>query len=72
VSLYRGVYAVAFDEGHADPVATQQLVFDVLLRMNAVSPGDRVLLTMGQQGVTGGTNSMQILTVPGSNPAASA
>jgi hypothetical protein len=31
-----------------------------------------VLLTMGQQGVTGGTNSMQILTVPGPNPSASA
>jgi pyruvate kinase len=72
VSMYRGVYAVAFDEGHADALTTQQLVFDVLLQMGVVSPGDRVLLTMGQQGVTGGTNSMQILTVPGPNPAASA
>jgi pyruvate kinase len=72
VSLYRGVYAIAFDEGHADPMTTHQRVFEVLLQAGAVSPGDRVLLTMGQQGVTGGTNSMQILTVPGPNPSASA
>jgi len=72
VSLYRGVYAVTFDEGHADSTTTHQRVFDVLLQAGAVSPGDRVLLTTGQQGVTGGTNSMQILTVPGPNPAASA
>jgi pyruvate kinase len=65
VSLYRGVYAVAFDEGHADPVTTQRGMFDVLLKSGVVTPGDRVLLTMGQQGVSGGTNSMQILTVTG-------
>jgi pyruvate kinase len=69
VSLYRGVYAVAFDEGAADPQTTQRRVFEVLLQTGVVVPGDRVLLTQGQQGVTGGTNSMQVLTVPGVAPA---
>ena len=72
VSLYRGVYAVAFDE-RADPVATQQRIFDSLLQAGSVSPGDLVVITKGdQQGVAGRTNAMQILTVPGPNPAASA
>jgi pyruvate kinase len=41
-------------------------VFDSLLQAGAVSPGDLVLLTKGDQhGVSGRTNSLQILTVPG-------
>ena len=39
--------------------------------MGAVRPGDLVLLTMGQKGVAGRTNSLQILTVPGAPPAPS-
>jgi pyruvate kinase len=70
VSMYRGVYAVAFDEGGTDPVATQARVFDALLKAGVVGPGDLVVLTKGdQQGVAGRTNSMQILTVPGAVPA---
>jgi pyruvate kinase len=66
VSMYRGVYAVAFDEVRADPVATQNHIFDVLLQAGSVAPGDLVVVTKGdQQGVAGRTNSMQILTVPG-------
>ena len=63
VSMYRGVYAVPFDV--ADPAAVQGGVFATLLRDGAVSPGDLVLFTKGdQQGVAGRTNTMQILTVP--------
>jgi pyruvate kinase len=41
-------------------------VFEALLQAGAVSPGNLVLLTKGDQhGVAGRTNSMQILTVPG-------
>jgi pyruvate kinase len=73
VSMYRGVYAVAFDEIVTDDaVFTQSRVFDRLLQMAAERPGDLVVLTMGQKGVAGRTNSLQILTVPGAPPSASA
>ena len=66
VSMYRGVYAVAFDVVHSDPAFAQESVFDALLKIGAVRSGDLVVLTKGdQQGVAGRTNSMQILTVPG-------
>jgi pyruvate kinase len=72
VSMYRGVYAVAFEEIVADePTVTQARVFDLLLTMGSVTPGDLVVLTMGQKGVAGRTNSLQILTVPGAPPAPS-
>jgi pyruvate kinase len=65
VSLYRGVYAVAFDVVHADPTSVTDRVFAQLLQTGAVNPGDLVLFTKGdQQGVAGRTNTMQILTVP--------
>ena len=66
VSMYRGVYAVAFDVVSSDPAVVQESVFEALLSAGAVNPGDLVLLTKGDQhGVAGRTNSMQILTVPG-------
>jgi pyruvate kinase len=66
VSLYRGVYAVAFDVVRSEPTFVQESVFEALLQIGAVKPGDLVVLTKGdQQGVAGRTNSMQILTVPG-------
>jgi pyruvate kinase len=65
VSLYRGVYAVPFDVVTADPAHIHEHVFETLLKDGAVSPGDLVLFTKGdQQGVPGRTNTMQILTVP--------
>jgi pyruvate kinase len=66
VSMYRGVYAVPFDPVQsADPGAIQDSVFDKLLEDGAVSPGELVLFTKGdQQGVAGRTNTMQILSVP--------
>ena len=71
--MYRGVYAVAFDEVVTDDAAvTQARVFDRLLQMGAVQRGDLVVLTMGQKGVAGRTNALQILTVPGAPPSASA
>jgi pyruvate kinase len=69
VSMYRGVYAVRFDELVSDDgVATQGRIFDSLLQMGAIGPGDLVVLTKGQSGVSGRTNSMLILTVPGAPP----
>jgi pyruvate kinase len=69
--MYRGVYAVPFDPVRStDPAVVQDSVFETLLRDGAVSHGDLVLFTKGdQQGVAGRTNTMQILTVP-AEPAA--
>ena len=65
VTLYRGVYPVSFDLEHMDPAHVHSAAFATLLRDGAVAPGDLVLLTRGQtKGVTGGTNTMQIVTVP--------
>jgi pyruvate kinase len=69
VSMYRGVYAVPFDATGTDPFIHEQ-VFATLLNTGAVSPGDLVLFTKGdQQGVAGRTNTMQILTVPAADAA---
>ncbi|HVY66948.1 MAG TPA: pyruvate kinase [Gammaproteobacteria bacterium] len=66
VSMYRGVYAIAFDVVSPEATVVQESVFDALLQFGAVKSGDLVVLTKGdQQGVAGRTNSMQILTVPG-------
>jgi pyruvate kinase len=64
VTLYRGVYAVPFDINHDDPRQLYPSIFDRLLDLGLVETGDQVLLTKGElSGVSGGTNSMQILRV---------
>jgi pyruvate kinase len=65
VTLYRGVYPVAYDvTTHSDPEILYHSVFQVLLELKLVEEGDLVILTKGElSGVSGGTNSMQILRV---------
>jgi pyruvate kinase len=64
VTLYRGVYAVPFDITHTDPAELYPAIFDRLLELGLVETGDQVMLTKGElSGVSGGTNSMQILRV---------
>src|ERR1700733_2657623 len=64
VTLYRGVYAVPFDIVHADTEALYSSIFDRLLELGLVDVNDLVILTKGElSGVSGGTNSMQILRV---------
>ena len=64
VTLYRGVYAVPFDISYDDPPRLYPAIFDRLLELGLVETGDQVLLTKGElSGVSGGTNSMQILRV---------
>ncbi len=66
VTLYRGVYPVAFDITHTDPQLLYQAVFSVLLAKDLVSVGDRLILTQGElSGVSGKTNAMKILEVTG-------
>jgi pyruvate kinase len=63
VTLYRGVYPVAYDvteQGEAFYFS----IFRSLLDLELVEEGDAIILTKGElSGVSGGTNSMQILRV---------
>jgi pyruvate kinase len=64
VTLYRGVYPVAYDVTEKDPDALYFSIFRSLLDHNLVKEGDLIILTKGElSGVAGGTNSMQILQV---------
>jgi pyruvate kinase len=69
VTLYRGVYAVPFDITYDDAARLYPAIFDRLLDLGLVDTGDQVLLTKGElSGVSGGTNSMQILRVARREP----
>ena len=63
VTLYRGVYPVAYDVTDKGE-ALYFSIFRLLLDLKLVAEGDSVILTKGElSGVSGGTNSMQILQV---------
>jgi pyruvate kinase len=63
VTLYRGVFPVAYDVTHKGE-AFYFSIFRLLLDLNLVQEGDSIILTKGElSGVAGGTNSMQILQV---------
>jgi pyruvate kinase len=64
VTLYRGVHAVPFDITHVEPEAVYAAIFERLLTLGLVEVNDQVILTKGElSGVSGGTNSMQIVRV---------
>jgi pyruvate kinase len=64
VTLYRGVYAVPFDITEHGPQQLYGAIFERLLGQGLVDVDDLVILTKGEQtGVSGGTNSMQIVRV---------
>jgi pyruvate kinase len=64
VTLYRGVYPVAYDVVEKDRDALYFSIFRSLLDLKLVKEGDLIILTKGElTGVAGGTNSMQILQV---------
>jgi pyruvate kinase len=68
VTLYRGVYPVAYDIPEKGE-AVYFSIFRVLLDLQLVEEGDSVILTKGElSGVSGGTNSMQILRVTRKQP----
>jgi pyruvate kinase len=65
VTLYRGVYPIGFDVLNPDMQTIREGVFDTLREAGVLEAGDLVVFTQGDlQGVAGGTNTMQILTVP--------
>jgi pyruvate kinase len=64
VTLYRGVYPVAYDVTERDREALYFSIFRQMLDLKLVKEGDLIILTKGElTGVAGGTNSMQILEV---------
>jgi pyruvate kinase len=64
VTLYRGVYPVSYDVTDRNDEAFYYSIFRLLLDLKLVLEGDFVILTKGElRGVSGGTNSMQILQV---------
>jgi pyruvate kinase len=64
VTLYRGVYPVAYDVTDKDREAFYFSIFSQLLDLKLVKENDLIILTKGElTGVAGGTNSMQILKV---------
>jgi pyruvate kinase len=64
VSLYRGVYPVAFEVKTSDHATVNKEAIDELRRRGTVRDGDLVLITKGDlTGVMGGTNAMKIAMV---------
>jgi pyruvate kinase len=64
VTLYRGVYPVAYDITDEDRELFYFTIFRHLLDLQLVKEGDLIILTKGElTGVAGTTNSMQILKV---------
>jgi len=70
VTLYRGVYPVAYDVTDEAQPDFYHSIFRQLLGLKLVKEGDLVILTKGElSGVSGGTNSMQIVQVTATAPA---
>ena len=64
VTLYRGVYPVAFETTTSDHAEVNRAAMDELRRRGSVRDGDMVIITKGDlTGVLGGTNAMKIATV---------
>jgi pyruvate kinase len=64
VTLYRGVYPVAFALTSNDPAKVMKEAVDELRRRGAVRDDDPVILTIGEPlAKPGGTNTMKIVTV---------
>lgn len=66
VTLYRGVYPVAYDVTHTHTQPVFEEVCQILIDLGHVKPGELVIFTKGDfEGVSGGTNEMRILQVTG-------
>lgn len=64
VSLYRGVYPMAFETIQSSHAEANRQVVKLLLDQGVVSEGDLVIITKGDMmGMHGGTNAMKIVRV---------
>lgn len=63
-ALYRGVYPVYFDSTHCERNNMLQEALNTLVKLQALSQGDKVIVTYGDTMETiGATNTMKIVTV---------
>jgi len=66
VTLYRGVYPVAYEITTSDHATLNREALDELRRRGSVRDGDLVIITKGDlSGVKGGTNAMKVAVVGG-------
>jgi pyruvate kinase len=64
VTLYRGVFPVAFEQKSSDPATVMAQAIDELRRRGAVRDDDLVILTIGEPlKKPGGTNTMKVIRV---------
>ncbi|MGH8136042.1 MAG: pyruvate kinase, partial [Steroidobacteraceae bacterium] len=64
VTMYRGVYPVAFDVTHPAPEQMYPSIFKRLIDDGLAAEGDLIIVTKGElSGVSGGTNTMKIIQV---------
>jgi pyruvate kinase len=64
VTMYRGVFPVAFEQRSNDPAAVLKQAVGELRRRGAVSDDDLVIVTIGEPlAKPGGTNTMKIIRV---------
>ncbi|RLK46471.1 pyruvate kinase [Alkalispirillum mobile] len=64
VTLYRGVYPIAFDPTHGDADSVRQRLVKTLLEKQLVTEDDHLVLTFGSHmGVAGGTDTMKVVKV---------
>ncbi|MBK9132701.1 MAG: pyruvate kinase [Gammaproteobacteria bacterium] len=64
VSLFRGVYPVAFDSASQQHIEVNREVIDELVKRGTVQAGDLMIITKGDQmGMHGATNTMKIIRV---------
>jgi pyruvate kinase len=65
ITLYRGVYPLAFRIASSDDAEIAHATLAELRRREVVKPGDMVIITKGDlSGAVGGTNAMKIAIVP--------
>ncbi|MDH5547299.1 MAG: pyruvate kinase [Gammaproteobacteria bacterium] len=70
VTLYRGVYPIAFDTKTKDHATVNKRAIDELVQRGAVRDGDLVVITKGDfMGVHGGTNALKVVRVGDLAPA---
>ena len=62
MALCRGVYPVAYDASMTEAMPTPPEAIACLQRRGLIKTGDRVIMTHGDAGVPGGTNTMKVLT----------
>ncbi|ABI58183.1 pyruvate kinase [Alkalilimnicola ehrlichii MLHE-1] len=64
VTLYRGVYPIAFDPTQGDADSVRQRLVQTLREKRLVTEEDHLVLTFGSRmGVAGGTNTMKVVKV---------